>query len=314
MSLTSMLKGKTDKDKQFQSILRNIVTPRPVFSTVSGNKPFSSEYKELAPYNLSKTYYSTIVGTGFDYLARFMIARKLKIKDSKVLAYNNLVAEYGLKVLEEMLEGRQYKILNKKYNKGIKLCKRFVYNKNIDFDKLLNFSGYLASLEVIRRSGLPPMNIQESLIEDISIEIINDLRRLCDIFQNKFINSGVINEDSNVIFNPRFGIGSLCCKGADADLFIDGTLYDFKCTKIRGYRWKDSAQIVGYYLLNNIDIRCGGKGMGIDEHGMEYRIEKLAFYKGRYGEIEIVDVKSLDKNKIEQGIEELRKLWNLTFI
>ncbi|WP_162309362.1 hypothetical protein [Cohnella abietis] len=93
----------------------------------------------------------------------------------------------------------------------------------------------MASLETVARSGLPPMDIEKSLIDDTDIKIINDLKLLCEVFQSKFINAGIVKENSNVVFNPRFGIVSMFCGGADADIFIDDTLYDFKCTKSRGY-------------------------------------------------------------------------------
>ena len=39
----------------------------------------------------------------------------------------------------------------------------------------------------------------------------------------------------------------------------------------------------------------------------EYSIDRLAFYRSRFGEIEYVDVKLLDEDKVEQGIEEEAK-------
>lgn len=306
MSLTSMIKGKTEKDIEFQNILKNIINPRPLFTTVSSKKAFSSEYEELAPYSLSNPYYSTIVGMAFDYISRFIIAKKLKDKNIKKLAYSNLVAEHGLKKMEKITEKKLYKILDKKYEQGKKVCERFINKEKINFDEILYFSGYLASLESIARSGLPPLDINKSLIEDIDIEIINDLRILSNVFQNNFMNSEIINEDSNVIFNPKFSIGSICCGGADADVLIDGTLYDFKCTKSRTYSWIECAQLVGYYLLSIINIRCG-------ETDDEQIINNLAFYRSRYGEIEKFNVTLLDENKVEQAIEELGKLWGLEF-
>lgn len=64
----------------------------------------------------------------------------------------------------------------------------------------------------------------------------------------------------------------------------------------------------GFNKPDKVNYRCGGLGMGIDN---ENCIERLAFYKGRYGETEILDIKLLNEDKIEQGIEELRKLWKL---
>ncbi|BBI35164.1 hypothetical protein KCTCHS21_45630 [Cohnella abietis] len=62
-------------------------------------------------------------------------------------------------------------------------------------------------------------------------------------------------------------------------------------------------------MLNIIDIECGGIGIGDD-----YNIDKISFYRSRFGEIEIIDVGLLDDTKVEQAIVKLGKLWNLNLI
>ena len=47
--------------------------------------------------------------------------------------YNNLVAEKGLKHLERTTEKKLYKELDRKYEKGIKVCKQFINNEKSDF-------------------------------------------------------------------------------------------------------------------------------------------------------------------------------------
>jgi len=101
MSLTSMLKGKTERDQHFQSILRNLINTKPPFYTRSGREPFSKEYEELVPYSLSSPFQASLVGTGFDYLARFIIAKNINNKQDKKTAYSNLVAEKGLIKLDD---------------------------------------------------------------------------------------------------------------------------------------------------------------------------------------------------------------------
>lgn len=93
--------------------------------------------------------------------------------------------------------------------------------------------------------------------------------------------------------------------GAHADIFINGTLINFKCTKDRGYKWHDFAQLVSYFILSIIDVRSGEFGI----HESELAISRLAIYKGRYGEIEYVDTYHIDKSKLEKAIYELQKLW-----
>lgn len=315
MSLTSMIKGKTEKDIQFQKIIKNIIYPTPSFSTLSGKKSFSMEYEDLVPYSLSKPYYASVVGICFDYLARFMIARNLKNAKVKKTAYGNLVAEQGLEFFRYVMRGNAIcHEVEEDYKEGLNLCARFINNKSIDFDKIINFSGHLASLESIARTGMPPADLRQSLLGDTNKEITEDLKKLCNVFEDRFINSGLLKEKSEVIFNPNFGNASISCGGADADIFIDGTLYDFKCTKNRNYDWGQCAQLIGYYMLNVIETRCGGKGMGRDNYRKLYEIDRVSFYRSRYGEIETLDIKLLDENKLEDGIEELRKMLGLEFI
>ncbi|MEH7455630.1 hypothetical protein V7178_24570, partial [Gottfriedia acidiceleris] len=103
--------------------------------------------------------------------------------------------------------------------------------------------------------------------------------------------------------NPEFGIGSLLVDGADGDLFIDGTLYDFKTTKKSSLDKKDNLQLIGYYLLNELSIET------FSVAPPEYTpidINRIAFYKARYGEIEYYDVsKYLSNRDVIQKIKEI---------
>ncbi len=137
------------------------------------------------------------------------------------------------------------------------------------------------------------------------------MQQMCDVFNKKFVSSGIIKEQNNeIIFNPTFGLVSMFVGGADADVYLNGTLLDFKCTKDKGYKWVDFAQLVAYYLLSIISVRCGDIGINNDETA----VYRLAFYRGRFGEIEYINVKLLGEDKIEQAISELQKLWGLKFI
>lgn len=98
MSLSSLLKGKNEKDIQFQNIIKTVINPRPDFATISGKKPFSSEYEELVPYSLSNPYFASTIGIGFDYLARFTLAKSLDDKQLKKYVVSNLIAGHGLKL------------------------------------------------------------------------------------------------------------------------------------------------------------------------------------------------------------------------
>ena len=125
---------------------------------------------------------------------------------------------------------------------------------------------------------------------------------MLEVFQTKFINSGIITPESIVVYNPTFGDASYFCGGADADIYIDGTLYDFKCTKREGYVWKDVSQILGYYLLDCISKDSKDRENDLDK----YEIRRIAFYKARFGEVEYYDV---SRESYSQTIKEFEKIF-----
>ncbi len=135
-----MLSGKTEKALQFQSIIKTLINPRPDFATVSGKKAFSSDYEQLVPYNLSNPYYSGMVGTGFDYMARFTIAKTTRDNALKRQVVKNLAAERGLNYLERIIDKKTYKVLDKKFGRALALIEMFINNQMKDMTELL-YSG-----------------------------------------------------------------------------------------------------------------------------------------------------------------------------
>lgn len=51
MSLTSILKSSKERDKEFQSILREIIPKKNEFYTLSGKSAFTKEYEMVVPHN-----------------------------------------------------------------------------------------------------------------------------------------------------------------------------------------------------------------------------------------------------------------------
>ena len=126
---------------------------------------------------------------------------------------------------------------------------------------------------------------------------------MCNAFKNTFIEKDLVHTTSLVIFNPMFGIGSLACGGADADIYIDGVLYDFKSTKTIGYNKLDVAQLSMYYYLNI--IASYAEHCKIPATLKDYNILKIAFYKARFGEIEYCDTTFFDTDTSAQTFEKL---------
>lgn len=302
MSLTKMLKGKSEIDIKVQTILRDIIPTKKEFSTVSGNAPFSSKNIIEAPYILSYPYQSSVVGTAFDYMARFIVSQN--INSNKEDVFEELTAKHGLEIIKGYCNRKTSKSLETKFNKGVILINKFVKHRKMSFEKLLPYASYLARLEHIFRSAMLPKDIKGSLLDAEENEIIVDLKRLCEVFIERFMIPQIVTPKSSVVFNPHFGIVSKSCGGADADIYIDGTLYDFKTSKLTGYKWQEISQIFGYYFLNCIATEFKDNSAKLDG----YEIKRLAFYKARYGEIEYLDISSMQTRKMEHAIKEIKEL------
>lgn len=335
MSLKSMLSGNTDAEREFQAILRDILPAKEAFQTLSGNPPFTA-YKPLVPYCLSNSSDASIIGIAFDYLARTMIAQQLN--KNKEAAYLDLVAIAGLKKVKKQVDRELYDILANKYIDVLADFIDYIYSNNAFSNDILNlcteqeeikafskfinkasydsympdnnierlFSGayYFAKLEqVFRSGGILPEDISKSFLSDPNEEIQRDLHGLCKVFREKFIDLKLVQPDSVVIFNPTFGVGSIMCGGADADVYIDGTLCDFKSSKDTSYKWKEVAQLLGYYFLNYIAYY--GRNYKTSAPLVGYKILRVAFYKARYGEIEYFDMSKLGQQAVKNTVDKL---------
>lgn len=283
-----------------------------------------------------------IVGAAFDYLARAMIAQPLE--ENKEESFLGLKALIGLERIEKKISEEESMLLRNKYvenlvnfidylysnyalipknviekcRKGeakawlafLEKCSLSSYEPCTDIERLISGAYYFAKLEqVYRTGGLLPESGISSLIKEPNEELVQDLSNLCKVFKERFIEGGFVNSDSVVIFNPSFGIASYACGGADADVYIDGILYDFKTSKKEGYSWKETAQLVMYYYLNKIVSTIEKNDLpGLPAQLVEYKISKLAFYKARFGEIEYLDTGYFESKEAEDNFNEISDL------
>lgn len=341
MSLKSMLTGSSESDKIFQKAIRKNLPGKDDFSTVYGQMPFS-EYEVLAPYNLSNPSDAGLVGTAFDYLARAMIAQPLeKNKEDVILGLKAIIGiERIAKKIDEaelqMLRNKYIEVLTnfidyvysnyalipdnifekcrqeefKAWSKYMEKASHSSYEPISDIEKLISGAYYFAKLEqVYRTGGVLPENGISSLVKEPSKELVQDISNLCRVFIERFIKGGLVQPDSVVIFNPSFGVASYACGGADAYVYVDGVLYDFKTSKKNGYNWKETAQLVMYYYLNEIVASIEDPDMPEAAVQLsEYKIFKLAFYKARFGEIEYLDTGYFNSKEAEDNFNEISDL------
>jgi len=358
MSLTSMLNGNSQQDKEFQEIFKKYLPLKEDFNTLYGSVPFSVDSDPSVPYNLKSQYDASVVGVAFEYYARFSIA--YRVLNGKEGAYRGLKSERGLQILiksinkklsAKILERYEYSLTNyiesiyrgcteeifssipeKRlslmearclglFEKNVETNGLPKWESNWDGDKALNMMYktidiccFFARLELIARSNIIPNNL-DILLQREGSEITHELLNLMSEFKEKFNILDIVSPTSKVIFSPDFGIyGQMICGGADADIYIDGILYDFKTGKNFGYNWREIAQLTGYFFLNDyaeIVYQMYEKDLSEDQLTkrspplLNCNILRLAFYRARLGEIQYVDTSMFTKDQRLEIVDEL---------
>lgn len=311
MGLKSML-----KNTEIKNIIKPILPTKYTFTTNLGwnIEAFSKYYELLVPNELTDKSDAKLVGIAFDYMARFIIANHIEYNKKSVL--ENMVCEKTFDYLKDVLNNDIFDRSKIFYEYKIKRIENYILNCSIDeYDTIILDVLTLARFEQIYRSGIDyiiPI-IKDRHIKDL--ELRDDLKKNCEIFKKVFIDSRLVKKDSIVVFNPNFGVWSYKCFGADADIFIDGVLYDFKCVSKNNYRIDDIAQICGYYLLHMLTQDKDNSEEFEDESNVpaplkNMTIKSIALYKSRFGAIEYYDVNKFDKEKFNEVLEKVRVFIN----
>ncbi|MDK2801760.1 MAG: hypothetical protein KFW09_00115 [Oscillospiraceae bacterium] len=308
MSLTSFLSGKSESDKEFQRIIKEIQPKKIDFKTLSGKQSFSSELIIKVPNKLDKPINATVVGIAFDYLARFQIAQV--ILENKEDAHRKIVAMRFFSRYESSIEKNIFRKIEKKFSEGLEYIKVFISSNNEVDKNLIKYVYFFAKLEQCWRRMLPDdiMDILKTPPSDIESDLIN----LSNDFRISFIKA-VVTSKSKVLFNPEFGKCSQRVGGADADICVDNVLYDFKTTKKFGYVGKDIQQLISYYLFSEINIdTCDMNSSFINSSTMEsYELNRIAIYLVRFGEINYMDMNYLCMKLKVKCMEDLINHLNL---
>ncbi|MBQ6849733.1 MAG: hypothetical protein IJN77_01685 [Oscillospiraceae bacterium] len=337
MSIKSILNGKSDIDREFQSIVKSIMPTKELFETMSGERAFSKYPIKVFSENADGNY-ASLVGIAFDYLARAIIAHVLTgAKEKSTVGYKaiygikhwcrylneedyELLLNYSIDVLSDFIDyiyhcppAPDVDLLNEVCNdlEWTAWC-RFVKNADSENHKvvsciedLINGAIFFAKMEQIYRSGCLPSENVCDLLSTSNDDMFDDLKKLCKVFVETFIDSGIVTEDSVVVFNPSFGISSFACGGADADIYIDGTLYDFKTSKTSGYKGQEIAQITSYWLLDIVANSIEGVNEPSDLS--EFRVDNIALYKARFGQIEYCPIELITDEYFDEKLHSFGK-------
>jgi hypothetical protein len=251
MSLTSFLEKNQDVRDRFR---KEFQQPR-----------FSLKRELMAP-PLSKRY--SLVGTAFDYLLRFY----LRLHNPHAIDRKHWTAEDALALIADNPS------LHSKGQEIVAQAKRRLaaYLKTEQLrDELIESALLLATLDPIFRAGVGHENVGNAYAEDIQ-----DLRNLISI-----VDPDMFKASALCLLNPTFGIATRMVGGADADLVIDDTIVDIKCTTKLAIPGTYFHQLIGYYVLHEIG--------GVGELTPKPEIKKVAIYFARYAYLHVLDLEQI---------------------
>lgn len=241
-------------------------------------KPRIGVNKEIIAPPLSTRY--GLIGTAFDYLLRFYIQKhNPNAISGKWIAEISL--DHLISIQKEFKDtGKSTKYISKDIQKAQEIICRskiiyedFLSLKTVSISNtLLQSTLLLAQLDIFYRSGIINPDFGETYEEDIA-----DLKKLIDIVDLK-----LFEVKQKCLLNPTFGEAALSIGGADADLLIDDMIIDIKTTKKFQFLRQDFNQLLGYYILHEID--------GISLLTPKPKVTKVAIYFSRFAYLHIIDL------------------------
>lgn len=264
MSLTSLI--KEDKELR-QKISDTFSRPK-----LDKNKPLLIE---------SNTKHASLIGVAFDYLFRFHLERINKVDTQKPW-----ISELSIERLLQFTGDEET------YNKGIEIInnvkslkEKFIKTGDCSID-LIKETLRMSYIDPYFRSGFGAEYIGLHADEDD----INETKK-----QIELLNLEEFTAKNICLLNPTFGKASTLVGGADADMIIDDKLIDIKTTKKLTLSLNDFCQIIGYYILHEIDG---------DNENKKVRINQIGIYYSRFAYLFLFNIQDIiDKEELDTFIK-----------
>lgn len=218
-----------------------------------------------------KTENYAMIGTAFDYLLRFEVARLNRDKTEKERR-GGWIAESAINLIPD--PDLQHKAQDM-VETARKRRDQYISTGEAT-GELLRSVIHLARLDPIVRARRG----HDRIGSEINPADIDDLHQLlATVPRDEF------KAEKRCLLNPDFGSGSMLVGGADADLMIDDTIIDFKTTKKWTVRRRVFDQLLGYYTLMHID--------DIRHVDPKPEVNRLSVYFSRHGKMHNYKIQNL---------------------
>lgn len=251
-----------------------------------GTADETSNYEKNADEELTLSD-ATRIGDYSEFLFALSLCRK--IEQHKDRALSSLMSTLDFAWMQQM--GFSERVINKAFEIKATLTS-YANGTETDFSALV-YASHFSS--VIDKSPFTGVSIAEDMLfEEVPSIIQNTLRAMVEKFENTFSENGLVNPNSIVLYHPTFEPWGTYLGGAEADLYVDGCLYEIKSGKREKNKWIDVGQVYAYYLLNQLCERYKEETTVSDlteSFNIGCSVDEIAIYYSRTGVLKKCPIK-----------------------
>ena len=291
MAIDSYLYGNTANDEMIMSAVSSIVPNEDLFSTLSGNEPFSSQYKLYVPMRVKGDMSHILIELAFHYIAKVIVAAYCN--DTNCNPFENSIAERSIRNLQPKIEKSYFQEVYERYEYATMQLQNYIDGEDNSTNNIIQHCFFLAKLDICYRKAAIPSDLSQFFTPATPDEVI-EIKEMALKFGKSFI-PRVLRPESKIIFNPNFGFGECLIGETECDMIIDKTIIDLRTDIGTSYPRDRVTKSMVHFLLTEINRDFGNKENS-------FPIDNLVFYSARYGETEILSLEDIDQYDITKAV------------
>ena len=291
MAIDSYLYGNTANDEMIMSAVSSIVPNDDLFSTLSGNEPFSSQYKLYVPMRVKGDMSHILIELAFHYIAKVIVAAYCN--DTNCNPFENSIAERSIRNLQPKIEKSYFQEVYERYEYATMQLQNYIDGEDNSTNNIIQHCFFLAKLDICYRKAAIPSDLSQFFTPATPDEVI-EIKEMALKFGKSFI-PRVLRPESKIIFNPNFGFGECLIGETECDMIIDKTIIDLRTDIGTSYPMDRVTKSMVHFLLTEINRDFGNKENA-------FPIDNLVFYSARYGETEILSLEDIDQYDITKAV------------
>lgn len=273
------------------SAVSSIVPNEDLFSTLSGNEPFSSHYKLYVPMRVKGDMSHILIELAFHYIAKVIVAAYCN--DTNCNPFENSIAERSIRNLQPKIEKSYFQEVYERYEYATMQLQNYIDGEDNSTNNIIQHCFFLAKLDICYRKAAIPSDLSQFFTPATPDEVI-EIKEMALKFGKSFI-PRVLRPESKIIFNPNFGFGECLIGETECDMIIDKTIIDLRTDIGTSYPRDRVTKSMVHFLLTEINRDFGNKENA-------FPIDNLVFYSARYGETEILSLEDIDQYDITKAV------------